>query len=84
LGIGAGPEGYVAAIRAAQLGQKVTIVERDELGGAYLNVGYIPSKALISAGHMTENAYGNEEVSISTEKANVDFTKIQAWNLSNS
>ena len=47
--VGAGPGGYVAAIRAAQLGQKVTIVDKGALGGVCLNVGCIPSKALISA-----------------------------------
>ncbi len=41
--VGAGPGGYVAAIRAAQLGQKVTIVEKENLGGVCLNVGCIPS-----------------------------------------
>ena len=46
--IGAGPGGYVAAIRAAQLGQKVTIVEKEYVGGVCLNVGCIPSKALIA------------------------------------
>ena len=45
--LGAGPGGYVAAIRAAQLGQKVAIVEKNELGGVCLNVGCIPSKALL-------------------------------------
>ena len=49
--VGSGPGGYVAAIRAAQLGQKVTIVEKENLGGVCLNVGCIPSKALISVGH---------------------------------
>ncbi|MCG0313166.1 MAG: FAD-dependent oxidoreductase, partial [Calditerricola sp.] len=42
--IGGGPGGYVAAIRAAQLGKSVTLVERDKLGGVCLNVGCIPSK----------------------------------------
>ncbi len=46
--VGAGPGGYVAAIRAAQLGARVTVVERDELGGVCLNSGCIPSKALLS------------------------------------
>ena len=46
--IGAGPGGYVAAIRAAQLGQKVLIVDKSELGGVCLNRGCIPSKALIA------------------------------------
>ena len=42
--IGSGPGGYVAAIRAAELGQKVTIIERDAIGGVCLNIGCIPSK----------------------------------------
>ena len=45
--LGAGPGGYVAAIRAAQLGLKVAIVEKEALGGVCLNVGCIPSKALL-------------------------------------
>jgi dihydrolipoamide dehydrogenase len=45
--IGAGPGGYVAAIRLAQLGQKVAIVDKQWLGGVCLNVGCIPSKALL-------------------------------------
>src|SRR5512140_1162600 len=47
--IGAGPGGYVAAIRAAQLGMKVACVEKQYLGGACLNVGCIPSKALLES-----------------------------------
>src|SRR2546430_1756901 len=49
--IGAGPGGYVAAIRAAQLGMKVACVEREYLGGTCLNVGCIPSKALLDSSH---------------------------------
>lgn len=77
--VGAGPGGYVAAIRAAQLGQKVTIVDKADLGGTCLNVGCIPSKALIQAGHMTEAAKGNENVGIKTENVSVDFSKVQEW-----
>lgn len=77
--IGAGPGGYVAAIRAAQLGQKVTIVDKGPLGGVCLNVGCIPSKALIEAGHKFQNAQGAEELGIKTEKATVDFSKVQEW-----
>ncbi|WP_096154797.1 MULTISPECIES: dihydrolipoyl dehydrogenase [Bacillus] len=77
--IGAGPGGYVAAIRAAQLGQKVTIVERGNLGGVCLNVGCIPSKALISAGHRYETALHSEDMGIKAEKVSVDFTKVQEW-----
>ena len=53
--IGAGPGGYVAAIRAAQLGQNVIIVDKRTCGGVCLNVGCIPSKALISAAHQYES-----------------------------
>jgi dihydrolipoamide dehydrogenase len=49
--VGAGPGGYVAAIRSAQLGKKTAIIEREYMGGVCLNVGCIPSKALITAGH---------------------------------
>ncbi|MEJ8778554.1 dihydrolipoyl dehydrogenase [Pseudogracilibacillus sp. ICA-222130] len=77
--VGAGPGGYVAAIRAAQLGQKVTIVDKGALGGTCLNVGCIPSKALIQAGHLTDAARGNEELGITTENVKVDFGKVQEW-----
>src|SRR3989449_9442978 len=50
--IGAGPGGYPAAIRAAQLGKRVLLVERDRLGGECLNYGCIPSKALIHTGNL--------------------------------
>lgn len=80
--IGAGPGGYVAAIRAAQLGQKVTIVEKGELGGVCLNVGCIPSKALIAAGHKYETAKHSEAIGITAENVKVDFTKVQAWKAS--
>ncbi|WP_096270031.1 dihydrolipoyl dehydrogenase [Paucisalibacillus globulus] len=80
--VGAGPGGYVAAIRAAQLGQKVTIVDKGTLGGVCLNVGCIPSKALIEAGHSVEKAQGNEALGIKTEKVSVDFEKVQEWKAS--
>lgn len=77
--VGAGPGGYVAAIRAAQLGQKVTIVEKGDLGGTCLNVGCIPSKALIQAGDAVDRAHGSEDIGITTEKVTVDFSKVQEW-----
>ena len=77
--IGAGPGGYVAAIRAAQLGQKVTIVEKGELGGVCLNVGCIPSKALITAGHRYHDAKNSADIGITAENVKVDFSKVQKW-----
>lgn len=77
--IGAGPGGYVAAIRAAQLGQKVTIIEKGTLGGVCLNVGCIPSKALISASHRYDSALHSDDMGITAEKVTVDFSKVQEW-----
>jgi dihydrolipoamide dehydrogenase len=77
--IGAGPGGYVAAIRAAQLGQKVTIVEKEYVGGVCLNVGCIPSKAIIAAGHRYETAKHSEAFGITAENVKVDFSKVQEW-----
>lgn len=77
--IGAGPGGYVAAIRAAQLGQKVTIIEKGTLGGVCLNVGCIPSKALIAAGHRYEVAKHSDDIGITAENVTVDFSKVQQW-----
>jgi len=77
--IGAGPGGYVAAIRAAQLGQKVTIVEKGSLGGVCLNVGCIPSKALIAASHRYETAKHSDDLGIKAENVTIDFTKVQEW-----
>ncbi|MEK4884359.1 dihydrolipoyl dehydrogenase [Bacillus sp. FSL W8-0223] len=77
--IGAGPGGYVAAIRAAQLGQKVTIVEKEYVGGVCLNVGCIPSKALISASHRYHDALHSDSLGIKAENVTVDFSKVQSW-----
>ncbi|KAB2337349.1 dihydrolipoyl dehydrogenase [Cytobacillus depressus] len=77
--IGSGPGGYVAAIRAAQLGQKVTIVEKATLGGVCLNVGCIPSKALIAAGHRYETAKHSDSIGITAENVKVDFSKVQEF-----
>lgn len=77
--IGAGPGGYVAAIRAAQLGQKVTVVEKGAVGGVCLNIGCIPSKALISAGHRFHEAQHSQTMGITVENAKIDFSKVQEW-----
>lgn len=76
--IGSGPGGYVAAIRAAQLGRQVTIIERDHIGGVCLNVGCIPSKALISAAHHYHHAQ-TPRFGVSATGVEVDFSATQAW-----
>jgi len=77
--VGAGPGGYGAAIRAAQLGRKVVVVDRREIGGVCLNRGCIPSKALISAAHRYEQMKGAGAMGIAAEGVSVDFSKVQAW-----
>lgn len=77
--IGSGPGGYVAAIRAAELGQKVVIVERDYIGGVCLNVGCIPSKALIQAGHLYSTLQHGNSFGVSVSESKIDFTKTQEW-----
>jgi len=79
--IGAGPGGYVCAIRAAQLGLKVACVEgRETLGGTCLNVGCIPSKALLHASHMLHETHENfEKMGLMGAKPKVDWAKMQAY-----
>jgi dihydrolipoamide dehydrogenase len=77
--VGAGPGGYVAAIRAAQLGQKVAIIEKEYIGGVCLNVGCIPSKALISAGHRYQYAMDSEIFGVKTKEVTLDFSLTQEW-----
>jgi dihydrolipoamide dehydrogenase len=77
--IGSGPGGYVAAIRAGQLGLKTAIIEKDkELGGTCLNIGCIPSKALLtSSDHFVFAKKEAEKHGIVIENATVDLTKMQ-------
>ncbi len=79
--LGAGPGGYVCAIRCAQLGLKVAVVEgRDTLGGTCLNVGCIPSKALLHASHMLHEAQENfEKMGLMTANPKVDWSKMQGY-----
>jgi dihydrolipoamide dehydrogenase len=77
--IGAGPGGYVAAIRAAQLGKSVLIVDKSEWGGVCLNRGCIPSKALISAAHQYEHMQHSDAMGITAGDVKIDFSKVQAW-----
>ena len=77
--IGAGPGGYVAAIRAAEMGQKVAIIEREYIGGVCLNVGCVPSKALISAGHHYQDSLDSSMFGVTSENVKLDFAKTQEW-----
>jgi dihydrolipoamide dehydrogenase len=77
--LGAGPGGYVAAIRAGQLGKKVILVERGELGGVCLNVGCIPSKALINAGNLLEKARKAADLGLTFDNVRVDMGKLVDW-----
>jgi dihydrolipoamide dehydrogenase len=76
--IGGGPGGYVAAIRAAQLGKDTTLVEADAYGGTCLNHGCIPSKALISAADVAHRASEAEHMGIHADPA-VDMSGMVAW-----
>ena len=74
--VGAGPGGYVAAIRAAQLGQKVAIVEKTNAGGTCLNVGCIPSKTLLEHGTKAHDIRKANDWGIETQGMKVNFSKL--------
>jgi len=74
--IGSGPGGYVAAIRASQLGQKVAIVEREALGGICLNWGCIPTKALLKSAEKYESLSHLKDYGLSADKVGFDFDAI--------
>ncbi|WP_313692572.1 dihydrolipoyl dehydrogenase [Halorarum halobium] len=76
--IGAGPGGYVAAIRAAQEGLDTTLIERDAYGGVCLNHGCIPSKAFIHGADVAHEAGNAEEMGIHADPA-VDVAQMQEW-----
>lgn len=77
--IGAGPGGYVAAIRLARLGKKVTLVEKHKLGGECLNYGCIPSKALIAAANVLSKARKAKEWGLDASDWRQDMEKLQGW-----
>src|SRR5512143_3374336 len=78
--IGAGPGGYPAAIRLGQLKVKTAIIEREYIGGVCLNVGCIPSKAVIHAAKMFDKMGHADELGISIPgKPTIDMTKLQTW-----
>ena len=71
--IGGGPGGYVAAIRAAQLGLKTAVVERDQVGGVCLNWGCIPSKALLRNAEVVNLVRNAADYGVSVENASYDM-----------
>jgi len=77
--IGAGPAGYVCAIRLAQLGQQVTLVEKGPLGGTCLNVGCIPSKALIAAGSLLQKIGRAGTMGIDVAGVELDVGRLVEW-----
>ena len=78
--LGAGPGGYTAAFRAADLGLKVTLIERwSTLGGVCLNVGCIPSKALLHAAKVIEDAADMASCGIVFPPPDIDWEKLRAW-----
>ncbi len=78
--VGAGPAGYVCAIRLAQLGQKVLVVDQAEVGGVCLNRGCIPSKALIHAGSAIDRMKHVGEMGITVSGGvTLDFAKMMHW-----
>ena len=77
--VGGGPGGYVAAIKAGQLGKKVVVVDRDKLGGECLNYGCIPSKALIAAAGQVYKSKKSKDAGFDNPKHELDWTKVVAW-----
>jgi dihydrolipoamide dehydrogenase len=77
--IGSGPGGYVAAIRAAQLGLKTAVIEEDRIGGVCLNMGCIPSKSLIYASGLVEKIRHADQMGLKVGDVEVDGKKLQEW-----
>ncbi|MCB1071518.1 MAG: dihydrolipoyl dehydrogenase [Chlamydiia bacterium] len=75
--IGAGPGGYVAAIKGAQMGKKVALIEKQYLGGTCLNVGCIPSKSLLSNASVFNKIKHAEDFGINVEKVSFDYKKMK-------
>ncbi|MBZ5749281.1 dihydrolipoyl dehydrogenase [Metabacillus rhizolycopersici] len=76
--IGGGTGGYVAAIRASQLGFKTAVVEKGKLGGTCLHAGCIPSKALLRSAEVYSNTKNAEEFGVIAPEVGLDFSKVQA------
>lgn len=77
--IGAGPGGYVAAIKAAKAGLQVAVVEEDAVGGTCLNRGCIPAKALIHASSLYRQALDGEKYGILAKEVSYDYAKVLTY-----
>src|SRR5271167_758647 len=76
--IGSGPGGYVAAIRAAQLGKKTAVVERDKVGGRCLNYACIPAKAVLRSADLLTEIREAGEYGLKVSGVEVDYAAVQA------
>ena len=77
--LGAGPGGYVAALRAAQPGAKVALVEKDRVGGTCLNVGCIPTKALTTATNLLVDARRGEDFGLTISEVKPDLPALMLY-----
>src|SRR5690242_20491604 len=75
--IGSGPGGYIAAIRAAQLGKSVALIEKDQLGGCCLNVGCIPTKTLLSGAAVYHQVKRAKEFGITTGSISFHYDQMK-------
>ena len=74
--VGGGPGGYVAAIRAAQLGQRTVLIEKDKLGGTCLNYGCIPTKALVQSAHVLNQIRNSSTYGFEVPEVAIDFSRV--------
>ncbi len=80
--VGGGPGGYVAAFRASQLGAKVTLIEKDKLGGTCLNRGCMPTKAMLHTSEIYEAATHSADIGIIGADVKIDWEKVQGFRAS--
>src|SRR5271155_222450 len=76
--IGSGPGGYVAAIRAAQLGKKTAVIEADKIGGGCLNYACIPAKAVLRSADLLSEIRESEDYGLKVSGVEVDYAGVQA------
>ena len=77
--LGSGSGGYVAAIRLGQLGKEAILIEKDNLGGVCVNIGCIPSKALIRVAKLKSRLEAARQIGVEVSDLKIDLTKVQTW-----